>query len=93
MGAEEIRYTAPPQSRNEAILAATIDGTQYTDPPQSRIEDLLLQVKEKIEQGGEPLPYDKDVIHADRQAIRDRINELQEIIDGMPDDPIEGGGK
>lgn len=34
----------------------------------------------------ETLPYDKDVIHADRQAIRDRINELQEIIDGMPDD-------
>lgn len=48
----EIKYTAPPQSRNEAILAATVDGTQYTDPPQSRIEDLLLQVKEKIEQGG-----------------------------------------
>ena len=42
---------------------------------------------------GEPRPYDKDVIHADRQAIRDRINELQEIIDGMPDDPIEGDGK
>ena len=38
---------------------------------------------------GEPLPYDKDVIHTDRQAIRDRINELQEIIDGMPDDPEE----
>ena len=38
---------------------------------------------------GEPLPYDKDVIHADRQTIRDRINELQEIIDGMPDDPEE----
>lgn len=48
----EIKYTAPPQSRNEAILAATVDGTQYTDPPQSRIEDLLVQVKEKIEQGG-----------------------------------------
>lgn len=38
---------------------------------------------------GEPLPYDKNVIHTDRQAIRDRINELQEIIDGMPDNPIE----
>lgn len=38
---------------------------------------------------GEPLPYDKDVIHADRQDIRDRINELQEIIDGMPDDSEE----
>lgn len=38
---------------------------------------------------GEPLPYDKNVIHTDRQAIRDRINELQEIIDEMPDDPEE----
>ena len=41
-----------PQSRNEAILQATIDGTQYTDPPQSRIEDLLLQLKAVIEGGG-----------------------------------------
>lgn len=38
---------------------------------------------------GLPLPYDKDVTHANRQAIRDHINELQEIIDGMPDDPEE----
>ena len=38
-------YTNPPQSRNEAILRATIDGTEYTDPPQSRIEDLLLELK------------------------------------------------
>lgn len=43
---------ATPQSRNEAILQATIDGTEYTDPPQSRIEDLLIQLKEAIEQGG-----------------------------------------
>lgn len=44
-------YTNPPQSRNEAILRATIDGTEYTDPPQSRIEDLLIQLKEVIEHG------------------------------------------
>ena len=41
-----------PQSRNEAILQATIDGTEYTDPPQSRIEDLLIQLKAAIEEGG-----------------------------------------
>lgn len=45
-------YTDPPQSRNEAIIKSTIDGTQYTDPPQSRMEDLLLELKEAIEQGG-----------------------------------------
>lgn len=41
-----------PQSRNEAILQATLDGTAYTDPPQSRIESLLLQLKAAIETGG-----------------------------------------
>jgi hypothetical protein len=41
-----------PQSRNEAILQATIDGTEYTNPPQSRIEDLLIELKETIEEGG-----------------------------------------
>ena len=45
-------YTNPPQSRNEAILRATIDGTEYTDPPQSRIEDLLIELKEAIDEGG-----------------------------------------
>lgn len=45
-------YTNPPQSRNEAILRATIDGVEYEAPPQSRIEDLLLQLKAAIEGGG-----------------------------------------
>lgn len=44
-------YNNPPQSRNEAILRATIDGTEYEAPPQSRIEDLLIELKEAIEQG------------------------------------------
>lgn len=41
-----------PESRNEAILQATLDGTEYTAPPQSRIESLLLQLKAAIEDGG-----------------------------------------
>jgi hypothetical protein len=45
-------YTDPPQSRNEAIIKSTIDGTQYTDPPQSRMEDLLKELKAAIEGGG-----------------------------------------
>ena len=40
---EGVVYTNPPQSRNEAILEAGLNGTPYTDPPQSRIEDLLIQ--------------------------------------------------
>lgn len=40
------------QSRDEKILAATIDGTEYTGEPQSRIEYLLLELKEVIEGGG-----------------------------------------
>lgn len=41
-----------PQSRNEEILIATIDGTEYDKIPQSRIEELLLELKEVIEAGG-----------------------------------------
>lgn len=61
-------YTNPPQSRNEAILRATIDGTEYTAPPQSRIEDLLLELKEAIEEGGGTGEGDmkKSVYDADR---------------------------
>lgn len=40
------------QSRDEEILAATIDGTEYTNEPQSRIEYLLLELKDAIEGGG-----------------------------------------
>lgn len=47
-----VQYTAPPQSRNEAIIRATIDGIEYTSPPQSRIEALLIELKAAIEQGG-----------------------------------------
>jgi hypothetical protein len=45
------------QSRDEEILAATIDGTEYTDKPQSRIEYLLLELKEVIEGGGSSSDY------------------------------------
>jgi hypothetical protein len=45
------------QSRDEEILAATIDGTEYTDEPQSRIEYLLLELKEVIEGGGSSSDY------------------------------------
>lgn len=50
-------YTNPPQSRNEAILRATIDGTEYEAPPQSRMEDLLVELKAAIEQSGGIVNY------------------------------------
>ena len=49
-------YSDPPQSRNEAILAATIAGDEYDGQPQSRIEYLLLQLKAAIESGYLPTP-------------------------------------
>ena len=49
------------QSRDEEILAATIDGTEYTDEPQSRIEYLLLELKELIEGGGSSTDYATDI--------------------------------
>ena len=45
------------QSRDEEILAATIDGTEYTNEPQSRIEYLLLELKDAIEGGGSSADY------------------------------------
>lgn len=39
-------------SRNEAILEATINDTEYDTAPQSRIEELLLELKAVIESGG-----------------------------------------
>ena len=45
------------QSRDEEILAATIDGTSYTDEPQSRIEYLLLELKDAIGGGGSSADY------------------------------------
>ena len=36
----------------EAILQATIDGTEYPLKPQSRVEALLLELKDVIEAGG-----------------------------------------
>ena len=41
-----------PQSRDEEILIATIDGNEYNKAPQSRMEELLLELKEAIEEGG-----------------------------------------
>lgn len=41
-----------PQSRDEEILIATIDGKEYDKAPQSRMEELLLELKETIEEGG-----------------------------------------
>lgn len=48
--------SATPQSRNKAILQATIDGTEYTAEPQSRIEALLLELKAAIENSSQSSP-------------------------------------
>jgi hypothetical protein len=45
-------YDRSPMSRNEEILRATIDGTEYKRAPMSAVEELLLELKEKIEEGG-----------------------------------------
>lgn len=47
-----VQYSNPPQSRNEAIIESTIEGTPYTDPPQSRMEALLKELNELIIAGG-----------------------------------------
>ena len=76
---EEIRYTAPPQSRNEAILEATYERKEYTDPPQSRIEDLLLKVKGTIDE-------DHDAI----EELQEEVDEIKEY--GVPKYGVSGIG-
>ena len=47
-----------PQSRDEEILIATINGNEYTAIPQSRMEYLLLALKSVIEEGQGTLDYE-----------------------------------
>lgn len=47
-----------PQSRDEEILIATINGNEYTAIPQSRMEYLLLAIKSVIEEGQGTLDYE-----------------------------------
>ena len=47
-----VQYTNPPQSRNEAIVEAIIEGTEYTDPPQSENEEILVSILNET-------PYEK----------------------------------
>ena len=46
---EGTQFEPPPQSRDEEILYATLQGRPYTNKPESRIEDLYIQLKEAIE--------------------------------------------
>lgn len=46
---EGTQFEPPPQSRDEEILYATLQGQPYTNKPESRIEDLYIQLKEAIE--------------------------------------------
>ena len=80
-------YTNPPQSRNEEIIRATIDGTEYTDPPQSRMEDLLIELKEAIEEGGGG-GGTKVVANPEGEATDD----LKKLQVGSNIYAIEGGG-
>lgn len=73
-----IKFEPPAQSRNEAILEATLNGTAYTDPTQSRIEDLLLQLKAAIEAGG---GGDVTALVTRVKAIEDQ---LYSTISGVP---------
>ena len=70
-------YSNPPQSRNEKIIKAIIDGTEYLAPPQSRIEDLLIMLKAAIEEQGTVVDTqmsDSSVNPVQNQAIYHFVN-------------------
>lgn len=64
-------YTNPPQSRNEALVRAIIDGTEYTDPPQSRNEAILKSIIDGTEYTADP-----------QSRMEDLLLELKETIAG-----------
>lgn len=80
------------QSRDEKILAATIDGTEYTDVPQSRIEYLLLELKEAIEGGGGGGGHGHNGIFSGRDLTEEYTIEqmYEKIHDGSFDDLFLG---
>lgn len=68
----DIKFEPPAQSRNEAILEATLNGTAYTDPTQSRIEDLLLRLKAAIEAGGGTTVIDTALSSTSTNAVQNK---------------------
>lgn len=55
-------YTNPPQSRNEELVRAIIDGTEYTDPPQSRNEAILKSIIDGTEYTAAPQSRMEDLL-------------------------------
>lgn len=55
-------YTNPPQSRNEAMVEAIINGTEYTDPPQSRNEAILKSIIDDTEYTEPPQSRMEDLL-------------------------------
>ena len=66
-----VEYTSPPQSRNEAIVEAIIDGTEYTDPPQSENEEILVSILNET-------PYEKPP----KSRFSDLLLKLKAFIEG-----------
>lgn len=62
-------YTNPPQSRNEALVRAIIDGTEYTDPPQSRNEAILKSIIDNSEYTAAPQSRMEDLLLELKDAI------------------------
>lgn len=64
------------QSRVEDILQAMIDGTESSElpKPQSRNEDLLLQVLDKMNEGGGGAGIDDDTIATDKTWSSSKID-------------------
>ncbi len=78
-----VQYTNPPQSRNEAIIEAIIEGTEYTDPPQSENEEILVSILNVT-------PYEKPPT----SRMADLLIQLKEFIEegggGRPKVPQTG---
>jgi hypothetical protein len=69
--------TQPEEMENDAISAEIRALVSSLDAPTSPIGDWKIVKIYEARLKGEPDPYDYEELSAQRQAVRDRINELQ----------------
>lgn len=77
-------YTNPPQSRNEELVRAIIDGTEYTDPPQSRNEAILKSIIDGTEYTAAPQSRMEDLL----LQLKEKYSNLEVVPIELEEDGI-----
>lgn len=83
---EVLGYTNTYYYENDKIVLKRIVEPEFICQQIGWLEDKLKETDYKVIKAyeaslvGEPIPYDFKQVHAERQAIRDKINELEKLL-------------